>query len=277
MVPVVFSSFDVLLGGCGRSHISHRSLVLTRSTAWNRKYQRRRTEGYQIKTLRRQHRSRTVHHIRCKVRNHNHLRQFFFCSSHFHHYPFSHEEVMGTEIEFYKNSTERDSKSLMNHITRTTSSSSEAPFTPTSLSLVYDKLVERVFTQPTASDSSLGKPSTTECARSHEPCTPTVIQQPDPTPVAAPSIPTQQSPNPSTVPVPELESEAVPLGAIWLECFQCSQRARLRDLFNGLRCPRCPSRPRGKGRPFMQCPACKLVRGTPKEYCVRAACQARFV
>ena len=59
---------------------------------------------------------------------------------------------MDMEIQFLlKNFTEKDPKLLMDHVRRM--ASGEAPFFATTLSLVYGKLVEKVFTRPTSSSS----------------------------------------------------------------------------------------------------------------------------
>ena len=172
------------------------------------------------------------------------------------------------EIEFYKTSTKHDPKLVMDHIQRI--ASGETPPPSTGLSFVYDKLVERIFEHPIASGSDLGKPT--------EPAGKQITTEPCPT-TAQTSDPPSRVPLPSILeaPDPAPPLEPIPLTAIRLECFQCGERARLRDLHNGLRCPRCPPRTHGRGRPFMQCPACNLVRGIPKDHCVRASCQARFV
>ncbi|KAF9642810.1 hypothetical protein BDM02DRAFT_3273313 [Thelephora ganbajun] len=62
----------------------------------------------------------------------------------------SHKAVMDMEIQFFhENFTEKDPKLLMDHIQRM--ASGEAPFFSTTLSLVYGKLLEKAFTQPTHS------------------------------------------------------------------------------------------------------------------------------
>ena len=181
----------------------------------------------------------------------------------------SHTAVIDLEVQFLlENFTEKDPKFLMEHIQRM--ASGETPFLPSTLSLVYDKLIEKVFVRSTATGAGPGKPAGTggqsvkELAPSTQASNPTSSIKPFPTSPLAPS--TQQA-----------EPELVPPGAVWLECFQCGERARLRDLFDGLRCPLCPSRSLQKGRPFMQCPSCNLVRGVRRETCDRNACQARFV
>lgn len=176
---------------------------------------------------------------------------------------------MDLEVQFLlKHFTEKNPKLLVEHIQRM--ATGETPFLPTTLSLVYDKLIQKVFLRSIATGFGPGKPtesggqSLTEPAPATQASNFTSNVDPPPTPTPPPST---QEPGP----------EPVPLGAVWLECFQCGERARLRDLSDGTRCPRCPSRGARKGRPFMQCSACNHVRAEHRETCVRNACQARFV
>ena len=179
------------------------------------------------------------------------------------------------EIEFlHGNFTEKNPKLLMEHIQRM--ASGEAPFFSTTLSLVYDKLVERVFTQPVVSSPSpspsLGKPTETGIQSVAE---------------ATPSTQSSNLPdlanwwaNPARSPNPLPSSPAynpVPYGAMCLVCSQCGNGARIQFLHEGVRCPICPSRGPKKGKPFMRCPACHLVRNDHRDTCIRFACQARFM
>ena len=182
---------------------------------------------------------------------------------------------MDMEIEFlYKNFTERNPKFLMDHIQRM--ASGEAPFFPATLSLIYDKLVERTFVYPVTPSSS-GPVKSVETGDQGITDTPTAQVQDPTTSVNSPSTtnahlpPTQQTIDPG----PELEP--IPLGAVWLRCFQCNRHVRLRNLYEGLRCPMCPSRSIKQGKPFMRCPSCNLIRTVCRDTCVRNACQARFV
>jgi hypothetical protein len=183
---------------------------------------------------------------------------------------FSHTAVMDLETQFLlENFTERNPKLLMEHIQRM--ASGETPFLPGTLSLIYGKLIDKFFVQSTSTGSTLGKSTETGGQSAAEPASAT--QVPNSTPRA--------DPTPSPVPSPstqESKPEFVPLGAVWLQCFQCGERARMRDLYNGgARCPRCPSRSRNRGRPFMQCPSCNLIRTGSRNRCLRRACQAIFV
>lgn len=162
---------------------------------------------------------------------------------------------MDLEIRFFlENFTERDPKQLMEHIQRM--ASGETPFLPTTLSLVYDKLIQKAFVRSPATSAGPGKSAGTGGQSITEPAPPTQSSNttssvgPPPTPVPTPS--TQQA-----------EPELVPPGAVWLECFQCGERARTRDLYDGMRCPRCPSRSPEKGGP-----SCNVHRVTSYGQCV---------
>lgn len=179
---------------------------------------------------------------------------------------------MDVEIEFFcKNFAKQNLKLLTDHIQKI--ASGEAPLPPATLSLVYDKLVERFLVQPAALDSEPAESTKTGSQSVAGPSLTTRTENPTTginsscTPSTS-SAPSQQTPEP----------EPVPPGAVWLKCFQCGERARLRDLFDGLRCPRCPSRSPVKGKPFMKCPLCNLVRGERRDIqCIRLACRAPFV
>ena len=65
--------------------------------------------------------------------------------------PSSHKEVLDMEIQFlHERAIEEDPKLMINCIQKMVSR--EAPFFPTTLSLVYDKLVERAFVTHTLFD-----------------------------------------------------------------------------------------------------------------------------
>ena len=155
---------------------------------------------------------------------------------------FSHGEIMDMEIEFLRgNFTEKHPKLLMEHIQRM--ASGEAPFFSKTLSLVYDKLVEYTSTRPTITDPDLGK---------------------------SPEIRSQSIAEPAS-------TSQRPHWVVLLKCRKCGERAMSRDLYDGLRCPRCPPRPSGKGRPFMRCPLCKIARITRTDHCVGRSCVAGFM
>ena len=177
---------------------------------------------------------------------------------------------MDMEIEFfYKNFTEQNPELLMDHIRRM--ASGEASFISTTLSLIYDKLVERTFVHPTASGS--GPVKSGETGDLSVTGTPTTQAQDLSTIVNSPSTPKTHLPSSQQEPEPE----PAPLGAVWLRCFQCGESARMRDLVDGLRCPRCSSRGPVKGKQFMRCPSCNVPRKTRRETCIRYACQNPFM
>ena len=156
--------------------------------------------------------------------------------------PFSHKVVMDMEIQFlHEKFTEKDPKSLMGHIR--IMASGEAPFFARTLSLVYDKLVEKTFAQPFPSGSSLGKSAEVESAAD-----PFLPLQPSTSIFNIPSTPAStcvspvssfipRTPTPNLTPAPASSSTATQL--TWLQCRKCHQLAELAELGNGLRCPRC--------------------------------------
>ena len=66
-----------------------------------------------------------------------------------------HTAVMEMEIEFFYKNSKKNPKLLIDHIQKM--KSGEAPFFPTTLGLVYDKLFGDPLTQPTANSSGLGR------------------------------------------------------------------------------------------------------------------------
>ena len=176
---------------------------------------------------------------------------------------------MDMEIQFlHDNFTEKDPKLLMEHILRM--ASGEAPFFATTLSLVYDKLVEKAFAQPAPSGSGLGKSAEVQSVA-------------DPCPRPQASIPISSVPSistsgdaPSSIPqTPVPSSTSVSLAR--LICNTCLGPARLADLYDGMRCPVCPPRTVKKGRPYMHCSLCRAQRSTNRDDCVNRACRARFM
>ena len=92
---------------------------------------------------------------------------------------FSHKVVFDMEIEFFhERFTEKDPELLIDHIERM--ASGEAPFFPTMLSLVYDRLVEKTFPKhvPSSlapSSPTLRAPAPTSTSTIASPPTPVVI------------------------------------------------------------------------------------------------------
>jgi len=181
---------------------------------------------------------------------------------------------MDMEIQFLHESfTEKDPKLLMGHIRRM--GSGEAPFFATTLSLVYDKLIERAFAQPAPSCSGLGK--STEVQSITDPCPhlQTLIPISSiPSTSASRGVPSfvLQTPTPNPGPLSSSTSSSL----AWLRCNQCHNPARLEDLYDGMRCPVCPSRSVKKGRPYMQCSLCCAARVSSTDNCTRRTCRTRF-
>lgn len=195
---------------------------------------------------------------------------------------------MDMEIQFlHKNFTGKDPKLLTEHVQRM--ASGEAPFFAKTLSLVYDNLFEKIFAQPIPSGSDVGKPTevpnavvpsplpqastTTSSIPSSSTSSVPLSSTPGVTPLSNLQAPAPD-PEPQPQPQPDPWSDDAPLG--WLQCNQCGETARLQDLYEGVRCPQCPPRSAKKGRPYMQCQSCGVVRVTPRIYCVKIACRARF-
>ena len=239
--------------------------------AWDPGHQGGFTKGHPIQTLHHQRHARIIYFLRCKV---GIYQLCSFVSSHLDF--FSHKPVMDMEIQFlYGNFTQKDSTLLMEHIQRM--ASGEAPFFATTLSLVYDKLVEKAFAQPAPSGSGLGKSAEVQsvadpCPRpqasisiSGVPSTPTFSDAPS-------FIPQTPAPDPGPEPVPSNTSST------WAQllCNKCNSPTILEDLSDGMRCPLCPPRPR-KGRPYMHCSLCGAQRSTPRDDCPSRHCRARFM
>ena len=175
---------------------------------------------------------------------------------------------MDMEIQsLHESFTEKDPKMLMEHIQRM--AYGEVPFFVTTLSLVYDKLVEKAFARPTPSGSGLGRSAEVQSVADPSiasiPSTSTSSDAPS-------SVPQAPAPDPEPEPVPS--STSPPLA--WLRCVWCGKPARLEDLHDGLHCPECPPRGGGKWRPYMQCSLCHIPRIMPSDDCVRIMCRARF-
>jgi len=159
----------------------------------------------------------------------------------------------------------KDSKSFMDHIQRM--ASGEAPFFSTTLSLVYDRVVERLFTKrvpPGHDPSELTEGQSTTVLTPPQPSTSTPR-------VTPPSIPR----TPTSIPGPISPSASGQL--TWLKCARCSGFAQLQVLFDGLYCPQCPSGSGIRGRPFMRCQLCQAVRVTRTDSCKTRVCQGRFM
>jgi len=180
------------------------------------------------------------------------------------------------EIHFLdERATELDPKLLIDHTQRM--ASGEAPFFPTTLSLVYDKLIEKSFTNRTPFDPGPGG-----CTKGESLIHPSIpLSQalastcsilPAPIVETIASSSNLQTPAPTYGPILPITTP----NSAWLKCQKCGEVARLRDLHESLRCPRCPTKGK-KGRPFMECTSCYASQATPRDNCVRKKCRKRFM
>jgi len=181
------------------------------------------------------------------------------------------------EIQFlHEQFTEKDPKLLIDHIQRM--ASGEAPFFSTTLSLVYDKLVEKAFTQQTSPGSRLEKSTggqSVTTAPPLQPSTPASGIGLSPTS----SVPSSSSPQvPAPVPGPILPSTFIKQTT--LKCVRCFRIRSIHDLYDGLYCPVCPPTGRnGKGEigwAFLRCTGCSLLRETRGGVCLKLVCGGRF-
>ena len=185
---------------------------------------------------------------------------------------------MDMEIQFL-HETFTGKGPLMNHIRRM--GSGEAPLFSTTLSLVYDKLVEKTVARSVPSGSGLGKSIEIQDAVVHT----TLPQMSTFTPQASAFTPptswssfVASSSTRPPVPTPAPASWSIPSKdpLTWLVCHKCRKPALSANLYDGVRCPKCPSRGPKKGRPFMQCRSCGEVRAKRKTICARKKCKAKF-
>ena len=184
---------------------------------------------------------------------------------------------MDIEIKFlHECFAKKDPKQLMDHIQRM--GSGDAPFFAKTLGLVYDRLIEKTFTRPAPSGSGLGKSVEVQSVAdpAPPPKAPSSISSVPPTPIGTSStlLVSPQPPAPSPLPIPVSTNSSSRLAR--LVCNQCGESASLADLYEGLRCPQCPSRGGGRGRPWMRCQLCSTVRAESRTNCIRNSCQARF-
>ena len=163
------------------------------------------------------------------------------------------------EIKFFlDNLNNENSELLLKHVTKM--ASGKELFLPATLGLVYDKLIEKTLAPPTASGP--GKPS--EIGNE-------AIFGIVPSTLVASSFTFTSPPRPS----PQTARPTSGPRTVRLKCSRCGESARLRDLYEGVRCPRCSST--GIKRSLMSCPLCDIVRGRlGGDRCVRNACQVKF-
>ena len=197
----------------------------------------------------------------------------------------SHTLVMDMEIQFlHETFTGKGPKLLMNHIRRM--GTGEVPFFSTTLSLVFDRLVEKASARSVPSGSGSGKSTEIQDTAVHTTLpqastsafqTPVVSTSAFPTFWASVSASSSSRP---PVPTPVPVSRSVPSSnqppLAWLVCNKCGRRASSAGLYQGLRCPKCPSRSVKKGRPYMYCQLCGNVRAKARAKCTTKACRATF-
>ena len=179
---------------------------------------------------------------------------------------------MDMEIEvLYQNFIKKDPKLLMDYIRNV--ASGEAVFFPTTLSLVYDRLIGRVFPKEPVSSpkvekdpwDSLGQDSWGQDYDTKNP-----FQASSPTSTAAPFFSWTPTVPPSTLTDQKM-----------VKCVRCRKQARLEQLYEGLHCPWCSEDGRNgmgvKGRPYMTCSGCSLLRIMRIGTCQRGSCGATFL
>jgi len=170
------------------------------------------------------------------------------------------------EIQFIcENFTEKDPKSLMDHIQ--SMASGEAPFFATTLSLVYYKLVQKIFSKRAPLGSGLGGQTI---------ATPTPSLQESTSTSSVILSSNWQAPAPVTEPV---TSDTV-IKWVGLKCARCFNVASIHNLRDDLYCPQCPDTGRNgrgeKGWPFMRCMGCNDLRELRIGGCVKAKCRGVF-
>ena len=183
------------------------------------------------------------------------------------------------EIQFlHERAIEEDPKLMINCIQKMVSG--ETPFFPTTLSLVYDKLVEKAFTTRSLFDrypsgrtkgqSPIRPVHSPRASRS----TPNINTFLTVGPAASSSSLQARAPTYEPEPLTTTTQSAR------LRCIRCYEVAPLQDLHEGLRCPRCPEIvwwTMGWKRPIMQCTSCNLLRVENSGHCYRIKCGRRFV
>ena len=180
------------------------------------------------------------------------------------------------EIQFFhERVTEKDPKRLIDSIQRM--ASGKAPFFPETLSLIFDRLVEKAFTKRTIFGPGPGGCTAGESQN----FTPTPPPQASTSTSSALSLPivdtvasssNLQAPASTYGPVPPITTP----NSAWLKCVKCGQVARLRDLRKGLRCPKCP-KAKNNPPPLMQCTSCNKVRGSRVQGECGKKCKKRFM
>jgi hypothetical protein len=182
---------------------------------------------------------------------------------------FSNKVVLDMEIQFlHERFTEKDPKFLMDHIRRM--GSGEAPFFPTTLSLVYGRLVEKAFPKRTSFGFDLGY-----LTGGQGPTIPTPILQASTSTSSVASPPTSSFNLQAPAPTPLTTKR------VGLKCARCGCIISIYSLYDGLYCPQCPETGRNgkgeKGRPFMRCAGCNALREGHGTVCLKPKCGGEFM
>lgn len=148
---------------------------------------------------------------------------------------------MEMELEFFDRCCVEQKPKLLEHIQGM--SSGNAPFFPTTLSLIYEKLFGKAFAQSITPSSGLDK------------------------------LGNQSAVGLTPSPVSLSTAFRVEL----LKCGWCGARVGLKDLHNSFHCPHCPPSSIFHIRPFMQCPLCDHVRECDSDSCFERSCGVRFM
>lgn len=179
------------------------------------------------------------------------------------------------EIQFlHENVVEKDPKLLIDRLQKM--ASGEAPFFPTTLSLVYDKLVEKAFTKHTPFGPGPG-----DCTEGHGVIYTTPSQAStstsniDSSTTVGPAASPSNLQDPVSTPGPNLSTTTAQLAR--LKCTRCGEVALLRDLYRDLYCPLCPESVKKGRRALMECTVCGVVRGMNRDDCIRKICRRRFM
>ena len=195
---------------------------------------------------------------------------------------------MEMEIEaLCQNFAKKDPKLLVGYVR--SAASGEVPFFPVTLSLVYGKLAGTAFPKG-SSDSNPENPREGLTITT----TPNPFQASGIASVTA--LPTASDDSSSTAPTPAFTRPtatipvspfnrglttltSTPTNQSSLMCVRCRGYPQLEQLYNRLHCPWCPKTGKNglgvRGRPFMACSECNLLRTARVDKCLR--CGATFV
>jgi len=174
------------------------------------------------------------------------------------------------EIQFFHEKAVKTNPRLMDECIRKMGSG-EAPFFPTKLGLVYDKLVTKAPFDTHPSGPTEGK---SPIRLIHSPRALTSTRNINISLTVGPA--TSSSNLQTAAPTCDPDPLTTTTQSAWLRCIRCYKAARLQDLYKGLRCPQCPS-VNGWKRPIMQCTSCNLLRSEASRECAGKKCGRRFM